>query len=40
MLLVAGGSNLVVGDAGTEARVVLVRTRGIAVESDEDFDAR
>ena len=34
VLLVAGGSNLVVGDAGTEARVVLVRTRGIAVESD------
>jgi UDP-N-acetylmuramate dehydrogenase len=34
VLLVAGGSNLVVGDAGTDARVVLVRTRGIVVESD------
>jgi len=34
VLLVAGGSNLVVGDAGIDARVVLVRTRGIAVESD------
>jgi UDP-N-acetylmuramate dehydrogenase len=33
-LVVAGGSNLVVGDAGVDATVVLVRTRGIAVEAD------
>jgi UDP-N-acetylmuramate dehydrogenase len=33
-LVVAGGSNLVVGDAGVDTTVVLVRTRGIAVEAD------
>ena len=30
-LLVAGGSNLVVADAGVDASVVLVRTRGVGV---------
>jgi UDP-N-acetylmuramate dehydrogenase len=33
-LLVAGGSNLLVGDADLDAPVVLVRTRGVAVEAD------
>ena len=33
-LLVAGGSNLVVADAGVDASVVLVRTRGVGVEAD------
>ena len=33
-LVVAGGSNLVVGDAGVDATVVLVRTRGVSVEAD------
>ncbi len=33
-LVVAGGSNLVVADAGYPATVVLVRTRGVHVESD------
>ncbi|MBA2638912.1 MAG: UDP-N-acetylmuramate dehydrogenase [Nocardioidaceae bacterium] len=32
-LVVAGGSNLVVGDDGVPGRVVLVRTRGIVVET-------
>jgi UDP-N-acetylmuramate dehydrogenase len=36
MLLVGGGSNLVVGDDGWPGTVVLVRTRGIAVEADGD----
>jgi UDP-N-acetylmuramate dehydrogenase len=31
-IVVAGGSNLVVADAGVDARVVLVRTRGIGYE--------
>lgn len=34
VLIVAGGSNLVVGDAGFDGRVVLVRTSGVAAESD------
>ncbi len=34
VLLVAGGSNLVVADDGFEGRVVLVRTRGITVADD------
>ena len=34
VLLVAGGSNLVVNDTGFDGRVVLIRTRGIATESD------
>jgi len=34
VLLVAGGSNLVVADGPVEARVVLVRTRGVHVEPD------
>jgi UDP-N-acetylmuramate dehydrogenase len=34
VLVVAGGSNLVVADEGVPGRVVLVRTRGIEVESD------
>jgi UDP-N-acetylmuramate dehydrogenase len=34
MLLVGGGSNLVVGDGGWPGTVVLVRTRGVAVEVD------
>jgi len=33
-LLVAGGSNLLVGDDPLQATVILVRTRGIAVEAD------
>ena len=33
-LVVAGGSNLVVGDEGYPGTVVVVRTRGVAVESD------
>ncbi|MGE0817037.1 MAG: UDP-N-acetylmuramate dehydrogenase [Candidatus Nanopelagicales bacterium] len=33
-LVVAGGSNLVVADAGYPGTVVLVRTRGVHVESD------
>ena len=36
MLLVGGGSNLVVADAGWPGTVVLVRSRGIAVEADGD----
>jgi UDP-N-acetylmuramate dehydrogenase len=36
MLLLGGGSNLVVGDAGWPGRVVLIRSRGIAVEADGD----
>jgi UDP-N-acetylmuramate dehydrogenase len=34
VLVVAGGSNLLVGDDGFDGRVVLVRTRGVHVESD------
>ena len=34
VLVLAGGSNVVVSDDGYAGRVVLVRTRGIAVESD------
>lgn len=34
MLLVAGGSNLVVGDDGFDGAVVLVRTRGVEVDAD------
>ncbi|WP_370208339.1 UDP-N-acetylmuramate dehydrogenase [Aeromicrobium sp.] len=34
VLLVAGGSNLVVDDAGFDGTVVLVRTRGVQVEAD------
>ena len=37
MLLVGGGSNLVVGDDGWPGRVVLIRSRGIAVEADGDL---
>ena len=33
-LVVAGGSNLLVGDDGVEGTVVLVRTRGVHVEAD------
>ncbi len=36
VLLVAGGSNLVVADRPLDARVVLVRTRGVEVEADTD----
>jgi UDP-N-acetylmuramate dehydrogenase len=36
MLLVGGGSNLVVGDAGWPGTVVLIRTRGVVVEADGD----
>jgi UDP-N-acetylmuramate dehydrogenase len=36
VLLVGGGSNLVVGDGGWPGRVVLIRSRGIAVEADGD----
>ncbi len=35
-IVVAGGSNLVVADEGIDARVVLVRTRGIGYERDGD----
>jgi UDP-N-acetylmuramate dehydrogenase len=34
LLLVAGGSNLVVADGGFDGTVVRVRTRGVAVDSD------
>ncbi len=34
VLLVAGGSNLVVADKGFDGRVVLVRTRGVDVDAD------
>ncbi|OUZ07144.1 UDP-N-acetylenolpyruvoylglucosamine reductase [Aeromicrobium sp. PE09-221] len=34
LLLVGGGSNLVVADEGFDGTVVLVRTRGIHIESD------
>ncbi|MFT4298385.1 MAG: UDP-N-acetylmuramate dehydrogenase [Aeromicrobium sp.] len=34
VLLVAGGSNLVVADEGFDGRVVLVRTRGVEVDQD------
>lgn len=34
VLLVAGGSNLVVGDAGFDGTVVLVRTQGVRVDAD------
>ncbi|EFQ82283.1 UDP-N-acetylenolpyruvoylglucosamine reductase domain protein [Aeromicrobium marinum DSM 15272] len=34
LLLVAGGSNLVVADDGFDGRVVLVRSRGITVSAD------
>lgn len=33
-LIVAGGSNLVVADEGVSGTVILVRTRGISVDSD------
>jgi UDP-N-acetylmuramate dehydrogenase len=36
MLLLGGGSNLVVGDDGWPGRVVLIRSRGIAVEGEGD----
>jgi UDP-N-acetylmuramate dehydrogenase len=36
MLLVGGGSNLLVGDAGWPGTVVLVRSRGVVVEADGD----
>ena len=36
MLLVGGGSNLLVGDGGWPGTVVLVRSRGVAVEADGD----
>lgn len=34
-LLVAGGSNLVIADEGVSGTVILVRTRGISVDSDD-----
>jgi UDP-N-acetylmuramate dehydrogenase len=34
VLLVAGGSNLVVADAGFDGTVILIETRGVAVEPD------
>ena len=36
VLLVGGGSNLVVGDAGWPGTAVLIRSRGIAVTADGD----
>ncbi|MGH8881719.1 MAG: UDP-N-acetylmuramate dehydrogenase, partial [Stackebrandtia sp.] len=36
VLLVAGGSNLVVGDAGFDGTAVLIRSRGARVERDGD----
>jgi len=38
VLVLAGGSNLVVGDAGFPGTVVLVRSRGIRVDAGEDAD--
>ena len=35
VLLVGGGSNLLVGDDGFPGRVVAVRTRGVAVEAED-----
>jgi UDP-N-acetylmuramate dehydrogenase len=38
LLLLAGGSNVVVGDAGIPGTVVLLRTRGVSVtEADDGF---
>jgi UDP-N-acetylmuramate dehydrogenase len=39
LLLVAGGSNLVVADSGFDGTVVRVETRGVAVEQDMCFGA-
>lgn len=39
-LVVGGGSNLVVGDSGYDGTVVLLRTRGIAVEASADGRVR
>ena len=36
LLLLGGGSNVVIADAGFPGTVVLVRTRGVAVEADGD----
>jgi UDP-N-acetylmuramate dehydrogenase len=36
VLLVGGGSNLVVGDEGWPGRVVLLRSRGVTVEAEGD----
>lgn len=39
-LLVGGGSNLLVGDQGYDGTVVLVRTRGINVQEDDNTGVR
>ena len=38
VLIVGGGSNLVVADAGFDGTVILVRTRGVAVEAEDCDD--
>ncbi|HJR89944.1 MAG TPA: UDP-N-acetylmuramate dehydrogenase [Aeromicrobium sp.] len=38
VLIVGGGSNLVVSDAGFDGTVILVRTRGVSVQSDDCDD--
>jgi UDP-N-acetylmuramate dehydrogenase len=40
MLILAGGSNVVIADEGFAGTVVLLRTTGIAVEPDEDDAVR
>lgn len=40
LLVVGGGSNLVVADVGYRGTVVLVRTQGVAVHSDGDAQVR
>lgn len=37
-LIVGGGSNMVVSDAGFDGTVILVRTRGVSVESEDCDD--
>ena len=38
VLIVGGGSNLVVSDAGFDGTVVLVRTRGVAIDTEDCDD--
>jgi UDP-N-acetylmuramate dehydrogenase len=38
LFLLAGGSNVVIGDAGVPASVLLIRTSGISVARDSDRD--
>src|SRR5690349_19061217 len=38
LLIVGGGSNLVVSDAGFDGTVILVRTRGVAIDTEDCDD--